>query len=53
MTGAQLNVEVLDPYCKNNMQLLKKISRSIFLKLGETLSESDYDDFYSFANMTL
>ena len=53
MTGAQLNVEVLEPYCKNNMQLLKKISRSIFLKLGETLSESDYDDFYSIANMTL
>lgn len=53
MTGAQLEVEVLEPYCKNNMQLLKKISRSIFLKLGETLSESDYDDFYSIANMTL
>lgn len=53
MTGAQLKVEVLEPYCKNNMQLLKKISRSIFLKLGETLSESDYDDFYSIANMTL
>lgn len=53
MTGTQLKVEVLEPYCKNNMQLLKKISRSIFLKLGETLSESDYDDFYSIANMTL
>ena len=53
MTDTQLNVEVLEPYCKNNMQLLKKISRSIFLKLGETLSESDYDDFYSIANMTL
>lgn len=35
------------------MRLLKKISKSIFLRLGEPLTEADYDDFYSIANMTL
>ncbi len=44
---------VLQPYCENDMKLLKKISRSIFMRFDEPLSEADYDDFYSIANMTL
>ena len=51
MTSADLTV--LQPYCENDMRLLKKISKSIFLRLGEPLTEADYDDFYSIANMTL
>lgn len=35
------------------MKLLKRISQSIFMKFNEPLSYSDYDDFYSIANMTL
>ena len=44
---------ILQPYCENGMQLLKRISRSIFMKFNEPLSTADYDDFYSIANMTL
>ena len=44
---------LLQPYCKNDMKLLKSISRSIFLKFNEQISTADYDDFYSIANMTL
>lgn len=51
MTSADLSV--LQPYCENNMQLLKKISRSIFVRFNESLAGADYDDFYSIANMTL
>lgn len=51
MTSADLTV--LEPYCKDNMRLLKKLSKSIFLRLNEPLTEADYDDFYSIANMTL
>lgn len=51
MTSADLTV--LEPYCKNNMRLLKNISRSIFLRFNEPLTEADYDDFYSIANITL
>lgn len=47
------NVAVLQPYCENDMQRLKKMSRAIFMKFNERLTESDYDDFYSIANMTL
>ena len=47
------DVSVLQPYCENNMQLLKKISRSIFMRFNEPLAGADYDDFYSIANMTL
>lgn len=46
-------LEVLQPYCENNMRLLKRISKSIFLRFNEPLTEADYDDFYSIANMTL
>lgn len=51
MTSADLSV--LQPYCENNMQLLKKISRSILMRFNEPLAGADYDDFYSIANMTL
>ena len=51
MTSADLTI--LELYCKDNMQLLKKLSKSIFLRLNEPLTEADYDDFYSIANMTL
>ena len=46
-------LEVLQPYCENDMRLLKRISKSIFLRFNEPLMEADYDDFYSIANMTL
>lgn len=51
MTSADLSV--LQPYCENNMQLLKKISRSIFMRFNEPLAGADYDDFYSISLMTL
>lgn len=51
MTSVDLSV--LQPYCDNEMQLLKKISRSIFMRFNESLAGADYDDFYSIANMTL
>lgn len=51
MTSAELTV--LQPYCENDMRLLKRISKSIFLRLGEPLTEADYDDFYSIANIIL
>lgn len=46
-------LEVLQPYCENDMRVLKRISKSIFLRFNEPLTEADYDDFYSIANMTL
>lgn len=51
MTSEALSV--LQPYCENDMQLLKKISRSIFMRFNEPLTKADYDEFYSIANMTL
>lgn len=51
MTSADLSV--LQPYCENDMQLLKKISRSIFMRFNEPLAKADHDDFYSVALMTL
>ena len=51
MTSAALSV--LQPYCDNDMRLLKKISRSIFMRFNEPLAKSDHDDFFSIANMTL
>lgn len=44
--------KLLDYYCENNMQRLKHISYSIFSKFGG-ITEKDYDDFYSIANMVL
>lgn len=51
MTSADLSV--LRPYCDNDMRLLRKISRSIFMRFNEPLAKSDHDDFFSIANMTL
>lgn len=51
MTGDAL--AVLQPYCENDMKLLKKISKSIFMKFHEPLTNADYSEFYSIANMTL
>ena len=51
MTGADL--AVLQPHCENDMRLLKKISKSIFMRFNEPLTIADHDDFYSIANMTL
>ena len=51
MTSKALSV--LQPYCENDMQLLKRISRSIFMRFNESLTKADHDDFYSIANMTL
>lgn len=44
---------VLQPYCENDMLLLKKISKSIFMRFNEPVSNADYADFYSIANETL
>ena len=44
---------LLQPYCENGMERLKHLSRSTFRRFHVPLSESDYDDFYSVANMTL
>lgn len=44
---------LLQPYCDNDMKLLKKMSRSIFMKFNEPLTNADHDDFYSVANMAL
>lgn len=51
MTSTDLSV--LQPYCENDMQLLKKISRSIFMRFNEPLTRADHDDFFSIALMTL
>ncbi len=50
---AKLDLSILEHYCENDMKLLKKISKPIFKRFGEQLSEADYSDFYSIANMTL
>lgn len=44
---------VLQPYCENDMRLLKRISKSIFMRFNEPLTKADHDDFYSIANLTL
>lgn len=51
MTSADLSV--LQPYCENDMQLLKKISRSIFMRFNEPLTGADHIDFFSIASLTL
>lgn len=47
------DLSVLQPYCENDMRLLKKMSRSIFMRFNEPLTNADHDDFFSIANMTL
>lgn len=44
---------LLKPYCENDMKKLKQISRSIFMKFNEPISNADHIEFYSIANMTL
>lgn len=51
MSGKDL--ALLQPYCENDMKLLKKVSRSIFMKFNEPLTNADHDDFYSLANLVL
>lgn len=43
----------LEPYCLNNMRKLKAMTRGILKHFNEPVSESDLDDFYSMANLTL
>ena len=43
MTSKALSI--LQPYCENDMDKLKKMSRSIFMKFNEPLAKADYDDF--------
>lgn len=45
--------EILQPYCENDMKRLKRISKSIFMRFNEPLTEADYDEFYSIALLTL
>lgn len=47
------NLAVLRPYCENDMKQLKRMSRTIFMRFNEPLTNADYDDFYSIANITL
>lgn len=51
--GNKKSLEIIRPYCENDMRLLKRVSRSIFMKFNEPLTNADYDEFYSIANMTL
>lgn len=44
--------DILTYYSKNDMQKLKALCYPIISKIGG-LSDMDYDDFYSIANMTL
>lgn len=46
-------LEIIQPYCENEMRRLKNMSKSIFTRFNIPLSESDYDDFFSTANLTL
>lgn len=50
---ASKDLAILQPYCENDMQRLKKMSRSIFMRFNVPLANADYDDFYSIANETL
>ena len=47
------DLAVLQPYCENDMWQLKRMSRTIFMRFHEPLTNADYDDFYSIANITL
>ena len=50
---AEKTLEIIRPYCENEMRRLKNMSRSIFTRFNIPLSESDHDDFFSIANLTL
>ena len=50
---ARSELATLEPYCENDMRLLKRISDTIFKRFNEPLAKADYDDFYSIANETL
>ena len=50
---ARSGLAILEPYCENDMRLLKSISNSIFRWFNEPITNADYDDFYSLANETL
>ena len=52
-TMARSGLATLEPYCENDMRLLKRISNSIFRRFNEPIAESDHDDFYSLTNETL
>lgn len=43
-----MNTSILNDYCDNNMQKLKRVCYPIMIKIGG-ISEKDYDDFYSIA----
>ena len=43
------NIDLLEPYMRNEMQLLKRITHNILRNIGANIY--DYDDFYSDANM--
>lgn len=47
------DLSLLQPYCENDMRQLKRMSRSIFMRFNEPLTNADYADFYSIANITL
>lgn len=44
---------LLQTYCENDMKKLKRMSRSVFMRFNEPLTNADYADFYSIANITL
>ena len=50
---ASKELAMLQPYCEDDMRLLKKMSKSIFMRFNEPLAKADHDDFYSIANETL
>lgn len=50
---ARSGLAALEPYCENDMRLLKRMSNSIFMRFNEPIAKADYDDFYSLANETL
>lgn len=55
VSKTELNNEqlmIVEDYCSNNMSKLKKICHPIIIKIGG-ISEKDYDDIYSLAQLLL
>lgn len=50
---ANNELAALQPYCENDMRLLKRMAHSIFRGLNTPIANADYADFYSIANETL